>query len=324
MIRVQAHARLHFGLLSPAVVDSWPNIDGDEVVPARRFGGVGLMIEEPRLVLRAEPAREWSATGTMAERALEMVERVCDAHCPPQPSPLALTIETAVPEHAGFGSGTQLGMAVAKVIAVAAGHADWGAVDLARRVGRGLRSGIGVYGFEHGGLIVEAGKRADEPVAPLIAREIPPEAWRIVVVLPESTPGIHGGPERAAFEELAVQPDATDSLCRLVLLGMLPALREKDCRAFGEALYDFNSRVGELFAAAQGGRYANSLCSEIIRFLRGIGVAGVGQSSWGPGLFAIVEDAARAEDVARRIRQRFSTRGIWVTRPAGPAVVTTA
>jgi beta-RFAP synthase len=321
MIRVTAHSRLHFGLLSPAADTSWANIDSEPTMPSRRFGGVGLMIEDPNLVLSIEPAKHWTATGPMSERALNFANgfgaQISEL------SPHTIIVEEAPPAHSGLGSGTQLGLTVAKALAVAAGNLDWTSVELARRVGRGLRSAVGVHGFERGGLIVEAGKRGDEAVAPLIISASLPEAWRIVVVLPEHRPVMFGAPELAAFEGLAANPDAAESLCRLVLLGMLPALREVDCRAFGEAVYDFNARVGELFASVQRGRYAGMRCSEIVSFLRGIGISGVGQSSWGPALFAIVEDSDRAASIANQLRERFGSATAWVTRPAGPAEVTT-
>ena len=46
---------------------------------------------------------------------------------------------------------------------------------------------------------------------------------------------------------------------------------------------------------------------EIVKFLRvGEGVAGVGQSSWGPAVFAVVGDADRAKALAARLRAQFS------------------
>ena len=51
--------------------------------------------------------------------------------------------------------------------------------------------------------------------------------------------------------------------CRLVLLGMLPALVERDFDSFGEALYDFNRRVGEMFRPWQGDLYAHPRVSAV-------------------------------------------------------------
>jgi predicted sugar kinase len=70
-------------------------------------------------------------------------------------------------------------------------------------------------------------------------------------------------------------------------------------------LHDFNARVGDVFAAAQGGTYAHPRLTELVAFIREQGIAGVGQSSWGPTIFAIVGDKDRADDLVRRVRRRF-------------------
>jgi beta-RFAP synthase len=199
-----------------------------------------------------------------------------------------------------------LGLAVARALAVRYGL-DLPAIELARRVGRGRRSALGIHGFQAGGFLVEAGQGERGEVAPLVAHTDFPEAWRVVLVLPSSGQGLHGPPEIQAFRDLS--PDAqarTDALCRLVLLGMLPALSEADCRTFGEALYEFNRRSGEFYREVQGGVYAGAAVARQVEFLRRQGVAGAGQSSWGPAVFAVVENADRAEVVVRRLRQEFA------------------
>jgi predicted sugar kinase len=72
---------------------------------------------------------------------------------------------------------------------------------------------------------------------------------------------------------------------------MLPALGGEDLEGFGEAMYEFNARVGDAFAPAQGGRYAGPAVAALVARLRGLGVTGVGQSSWGPTVFAVVRRA---------------------------------
>jgi beta-RFAP synthase len=277
------------------------------------------MIEEPAVVLRCQPASEWSATGPLAERALEFARRFAGST---SVVPQRLDVMQAPPEHCGLGVGTQLGLAVAKALAVVAGHPEWSGAELAGRVGRGVRSAVGAHGFDRGGLIVEAGKLADEAVSPLVVREELPGAWRVVVMLADIGRGLHGPAEQSAFDKLAMTPTATEALCRLVLLGLLPAVREADCQAFGEALYDFNARVGELFAQAQGGRYAHGLCAELVELIRGLGVAGVGQSSWGPAVFAVVEDDEQGRDVLGAVRKKHGASvQLWLTRSSAGAVV---
>jgi beta-RFAP synthase len=321
MIRVAAPARLHFGLLSlPADGEEfWPDRHGHPVLPVRRFGGAGLMVEAPALALRVEPASDWSAEGPLAGRALAFARRFALTVAGGALVPHRVVIESAPPEHCGFGTGTQLGLAVAKALAVATGGPDLDAVELAARAGRGLRSALGVHGFAGGGFLVEAGKRADRGVSPLLARVPFPAAWRVVVAVPPSEPGCHGEPEREAFRRLLDRPDtagATNALCRLVLLGMLPALLEQDLDGFGEALHDFNARVGETFAPVQGGTYANRRVAEVVALLRQLGVRGVGQSSWGPAVFAVVRDAEHAEALAAQLRHEaaLADAQVFVTR----------
>ena len=104
-----------------------------------------------------------------------------------------------------------------------------------------------------------------------------PEPWRVVMIVPPGRAGVHGGAERAAFAGLIESPGASDRLCRLVLLGVLPALADADFPAFGEAVHEFNARAGDLFAPVQGGTYAGDSVRDAVAELRRLGVAGVGR-----------------------------------------------
>jgi beta-ribofuranosylaminobenzene 5'-phosphate synthase len=313
MIQVRAYSRLHFGFLNPIA---------EERPASRCFGGVGVMIEQPDLCLRVEPDSAWAAEGPLSERALAFAQRFATASCREERiaalPPHRVEIARVMAVHAGLGSGSQLGLSVARALAT-----SWGltcdVATLARRVGRGLRSALGVHGFAQGGFLVEAGKRSSGGLAPLVARQPFPEKWRLVVTLPpHHAAGLHGSSEGEAFAQLLGKPAAsraTEALSRLVLLGMLPALVERDVDAFGEALYEFNARVGEAFAPLQGGVYASPQIAEIINFVRGQNVCGVGQSSWGPSVFAVVADAERGEYLAAQLRRRFALppSAVWVT-----------
>jgi beta-RFAP synthase len=233
--------------------------------------------------------------------------------------PLRIEVERCPPEHVGLGTGTQLSLSVARAVAAAAGLPEPDVRELADRAGRGRRSAIGVHGFAQGGLLVEAGQRQPGSISPLVARTDFPSDWRVVLMLPPWERGRHGTNEVEAFAELSRRPiprAQTDVLCRLVLLGLLPALAEADAPAFGEAVHEFNSRAGECFAAVQGGVYASPRIADLVAFLRGQGVPGAGQSSWGPAVFAVVADAEQAADVAGRVREHFGwgAQEVFVTR----------
>lgn len=310
MIRVAARSRLHFGLFCLPGPDGEPRAWGD--LPARHFGGVGLMVDEPGLVLHIERASHWSAEGPSSERALHFAETF-DAS-----RPCRIVVERCPLEHVGLGVGTQLGLAVAwgcsqlsEPEALAShGHLPSltlpALAKLAQRVGRGLRSGIGVHGFFDGGFLVEGGKRPGDDIAPLLVRAPFPDDWRVLLAVPAKSHGLAGRAEVRAFGQLPPTPaSSTDELCRLVLLGLLPALAERDLPVFGEALYELNRKVGELFSSVQGGVYSHPLTAEIVAYLRQNGVAGVGQSSWGPTTFAIVR-AEQANAWRDRIIHRFA------------------
>ncbi|NBO91679.1 MAG: beta-RFAP synthase [Planctomycetia bacterium] len=283
MTRVIAGSRLHFGLLS---------LHG-----TRRFGGVGVMIDMPRLVVSAMPASQWSATGPLATRALEFARPLAEPH--------RLMIEEAPPEHSGFGTGTQLALAVGRAVS------SLSLEEIARQTGRARRSAIGTHGFASGGLLVDGGRR--EGIAPLIVRYEIPKNWRIVVAMPDAPQGLSGGGEAGAFSKLPGDCALTDKLCRLTLLGMLPALVEGNLADFAAALGEFNARSGELFAPIQGGAYCVGVVSELIARMRSLGVEGVGQSSWGPAAFAVVE-ADKAEWLRERIAAYLGPTGrTWLT-----------
>jgi beta-RFAP synthase len=307
MIRVDAPSRLHFGMLSCTSAASWPSLEEGVVLPARQFGGVGLMVERPGVHVRVQPAGDWSAHGPLAERALAIARQFVHTLPPSVVQPHEIHIDSAAPEHAGLGTGTQLGLAVSHALALSLGQ-ELDAPELARRIGRGQRSALGVHGFAQGGFLVEAGKKRGGTISPLVARAELPAAWRVVLIIPAERPGLHGPDENQAIARLMGQNvplDLTDTLARLVLLGMLPALAEQDLQAFGEALYDFNVLVGEVFSLVQKGRYSSPLAAEIVSFVRQQGVRGAGQSSWGPALFAIAADEDRGQDLARKLRARF-------------------
>jgi beta-RFAP synthase len=283
-------------------------------LPRRNFGGVGLMIERPGLQVSAEFLGDCDreaddVQGPFASRAKSFLEsyRANTGMF----SAVRLRIESEALEHTGLGVGTQLGLAVLTAI----DGKELRTEILARFVDRGHRSAIGVYGFEMGGFLVEGGRTLDRDFAPLLVRYDFPEDWHILLATSRGIQGTHGRPEVDAFAALTNherEDQITEKLCRLVLLGMLPALASVDMAAFGEAVYDFNRRVGETFRPIQGGVYAHPRVEEIVKILRGAGVKGVGQSSWGPTVFAIV-----AREQAQEMRD-------WIARDQDLDVIVTS
>ena len=295
MTRVTAPSRLHFGLLQV------PTERSPEA--SRKFGGVGLMIDLPGTVVTARPAESWQFEGMHASRAQVFAHRfVAGLERPPRP--LQILVERCPAEHTGLGVGTQLGLAVGKAIALELDFPELSAVEIAARVGRGERSAIGVHGFDRGGLIVEPGKLPGEVLSPLLTSVRLPEEWRIAVFVPHSHGSWHGTHEEQAFANAGSLPRSaglTDVLCRIALLGILPAAVGGDLPTFSDSVHEFNRLAGEPFAAAQGGAYSSSEVADLVAKVRQLGVPGTGQSSWGPAVFAIVDSPDRAAWLVKQL-----------------------
>ena len=288
-VRVQAGSRLHFGLIAPGRGD------------ARRHGGAGLMVALPRVEVIVERSDRPRASGSLGDRALESAARVAE-------SPLSVRVESAPRPHTGLGTGTQLALAAAKGAALLAGR-DLSAPELAARTGRGGRSAIGVHGFDRGGFIVDGGKKAPEPgssgIAPLVSRIECPPAWRIVLATPTSSAGLSGKAEEDAFRKLDADRGRAAELCRILQLGMAPAIAEGDLAAFSEALGEYGDLAGALFSRVQGGIFASPLVASVVELARSLGARGSGQTSWGPTVHAVCGGDPEAEELSRAIERRF-------------------
>ena len=300
---VEAPARLHFGLL---------DLRGGL---GRRFGGVGAPAPGLSVRVAISPASEVVAAGNESERAADFARQFLAYHR--MRDGARVVVERSIPAHAGLGSGTQLGLSVAKALSELYGVAA-APVELARAVGRAKRSAVGTWTFAGGGFVVEGGRRigAEDDVGPLLARQPFPSAWRCVLAVPDAPPSVSGAVEAQAFADLPV-PDERDveRVSHLVLMGMLPSVIDGDIETFGAALSEIQEINGRWFSHAQGGMFSPGPSAEIIRLMRDSGAPGVGQSSWGPSVYAIVDGADAAESLSARIRDRYDGR---VAVYAGP------
>jgi beta-ribofuranosylaminobenzene 5'-phosphate synthase len=297
IVRIEAPARLHFGML---------DLRGSL---GRRFGGIGAGVFEPSLVIEVERAAGVEAEGAEANRAADFARRYLESQG--IRAGARIVIRHAIPEHAGLGSGTQLALSVARGIAELYDRPT-GAGDLAAAVGRARRSAIGTWLFEGGGFIVEGGRRESaERIAPLLARLPIPDSWRCVVALPWTAEGVSGESELQAFRTLPPPPlREVEHVAHLVLMSLLPALADGDLEAFGEAISTIQQINGSWFAPAQGGTFASGATTELINSMREWGAAGVGQSSWGPAVYAITEGEDRAAELASRARIALNGSGM--------------
>jgi beta-ribofuranosylaminobenzene 5'-phosphate synthase len=219
-------------------------------------------------------------------------------------------VHRALPSHAGLGSGTQLALSIGRALAELYGIEAEPSM-LARITGRGQRSAIGTWTFAGGGLVVEGGRRAGtDACGPLIARLPFPETWRCVAIVPDGPPGISGADEADAFSRLPNPSEQeVEHVSHLVLMALLPALADGDLGQFGRALSEIQEITGRWFAPAQGGTFAPGPSRALVRQLAEWGAVGVGQSSWGPTVYGIVDGDGMAAQLVERVRGALGSRG---------------
>jgi beta-RFAP synthase len=290
-VTVTVPGRLHAGFV---------DLNGDL---GRRFGSLGIALDAPLTRVVATPGQGLSVTGADADRARAHVERLTRHYR--LGDRMALRIESAIPDHVGLGSGTQLCLAVGTAVSRFHGLAP-DAREIAQLLDRGARSSIGIATFEQGGVVLDGGRGALDQPPPVISRLPFPESWRILLIFDQARRGLHGSAEREAFQQLPPMPGArAAALCRLVLMVALPALAERDLNRFGGAIAELQAAIGDHFAPVQGARFLSGAVAQTLDWLRAQGIQGVGQSSWGPTGFAIVESEAKAAALLQEMQQKW-------------------
>jgi beta-ribofuranosylaminobenzene 5'-phosphate synthase len=310
--RVETGARLHFGFQNLALAHD------------RLYGGVGLALAEPRLVVEAERADSIQVDYRDAE---PFARDVCDIL---GVEGVRLDVPERFPRHAGLGSGTQL--ALASLVAI--GGAYDRTVDpreCAPALGRGGRSGVGVAAFERGGFVVDAGhpterftsappERGDWSVPRPVARHDLPADWRFVLVTPDVPPGRSGTPEEESMRSVVerADPSVADEMATLLVRRVLPAVAEGDVAAFGRAIARLGRLNGAWYADEQGGVYRPPAGQVVEALSDSPAIYGAGQSSWGPTVYGLTTDreADHATGVARDALSDLGTDG--TVRTAGP------
>ena len=290
-VSVETQARLHLGFL---------DMSG---ALGRRFGSLGLSIDSFRTRLRVTPSRGVSASGPGAERAQRYARRLLQ--CLEPDAGVHVELLEGIPDHLGLGSGTQLALAVGRAVATLYGL-DVGTRDVAETLQRGARSGIGIGAFDQGGFLLDSGVGEDGAVPPVTARMDFPETWRVLLVMDVRGQGLHGSQEVEAFRRLPPFPRETAAhLCHLTVMQILPGLRERRLQPVAEGIAELQRLVGDHFAPAQGGRFTSPAVAEALEWAAAQGHGGIGQSSWGPTGFVLMQGRAEAERLRQAAHRRF-------------------
>jgi beta-ribofuranosylaminobenzene 5'-phosphate synthase len=218
-------------------------------------------------------------------------------------TPLRLHIRRALPAHTGLGSGTQLALAVGRAFCTLL-DVSMTSHQIASLTGRGLRSGVGIAGFDQGGLLLDGGPRSDGTPAALLSRIELPAAWRVLLVFDPRARGLSGVEEKAALAGLPPLPRETAAeICHEVLMRLLPGAAGGEFAPFAIGLTRMQRLLGQHFAPAQDGRcFTSPAVGRLVEWIASHAPSAVGQSSWGPTAFAILPSTKEAEVIVAAAR----------------------
>jgi len=298
-VRVSAPARLHLGDIDPYGLG--------------RFGFAPILaIDRPRAVVEAEDSETLTVKGPDEREAAVYARRTLEGFGLKGAS---VHVLSTAPRHAGFGSTTQLALAVGRAVTAAHGLKP-DSVTLLRALRRTSTGGVHTFqrgGFAlTGGLRLKAGDRSflegERPLAPpLILRARFPPEWRFVLATPRGAAvPPHGEAEDQTFRRLHAgkPPEALIHRSYFITAARLvPAVLEADAEGFGKALTELQVLVGRVYFPVQRSIF-NPASTWLIPILHRAGAQGVGQSSWGPTVYGFVDSDARAEELQRAVEQK--------------------
>jgi len=292
-VRITTGARLHFGLL-------------DIAAP---FGGCGVMIDRPGTTVEVVESSQFEFVqddGSVdhRERTWGIARRLAAGLGLDDDLPaVRVRIVQSAPPHTGLGSGTQLSLAISEAMLRVIQPDVWDSTSepialLHQRemwfaaADRGRRSAVGTHGYLAGGFIAE-GLAPSDPNSALNAIDTRfelPGSWRVAILVPAADAAVKqavsGDQEHANFAALPpVSTARRATLASLLMESLIPAIEHADFLAFCDAVTHYNRSSGELFAGVQGGAYNGETTTRLIKRLIDAGNTGVGQSSWGPGVF---------------------------------------
>ena len=292
-VTVVAPARLHMGFI---------DLSG---ALGRHFGSIGVALNDINTHITITSSTILTVNGPCAERATKAARRLTELLNLPEQ--FQIDLSSAIPEHIGLGSGTQMSLAIGAGL-----NAFYGlglsVREIAKLADRGARSGIGIGVFEQGGLVVDGGRGADTETPPLLSRMTVPEHWRFILAFDQRGQGLHGEQEVSAFQKLPPFPRSeAERLCYLLLMQALPAIAEQNLALFGDVITQLQDSVGQHFAPVQGGVFTSPEVAVAMSWLQQQGAVAIGQTSWGPTGFCAVDNPQKAVELLADLQCRFTS-----------------
>lgn len=305
-ITISTPSRIHLGLLN--LSDRGSTVDG----------GLGLMVDTPCTTVRVR-YNVRTRTDLAPEFASEVAHCLDSLHLNPFNGEIELLSSPS--SHIGLGSRTQIRLALASALSILSNQTH-SMSELPSIVGRGGTSGIGSWGFWHGGFIVDAGHhRRAKSILPSAAVESPALAplihhsdfpWAVVLVQCAGLEPISGECERQLFKELTPLP--YDEVVRsyfLVYGEIVPALLRKELDTFGAAIVELR-RIG--FKSREL-KIRHPQVTVVLDFMESIGLHGATMTSWGPVCVAFADDSSAAGHAVDQLIRHEGVARAWTAAP---------
>ncbi|CEG11262.1 conserved hypothetical protein [groundwater metagenome] len=300
-ITVTTPSRLHFSLI---------DLNGEI---GRIDGGFGVAICNPNFKIFIERAKQTVIFGTNDTKTYEEILKILSTIKKKYDikNEYKISLKSEIPRHSGFGSTTQLNLAIASAI-LKLEEIFLSPYEIATIIKRGGTSGIGVKAFESGGFIVDIGHKfgknkekatfipssvSDAKPAKILFRQDFPDDWIFVCAVQKSLK-IYAESEVEIFKKYCpVNRRDVEMLSHLLLMKILPAVIERDIENFGDGLKDVQSLGFKRIEVEISG------LKNFIDKLNKISY-GAGLSSFGPCVYALTKGKKHAEEVANYLNEK--------------------
>lgn len=290
-LRAYSPSRLHFTL-----------IDMQSSFSGRIYGGAGLAINEPGAIFSVSKNNSSNIvvnsniqeTDDLSELMSDLKITLNGVQENYDLGGIDINIERIVVPHRGFGSKSTTLLAAAATYCKLF-DIDFNKKEIAKAAKRGGTSGIGVEAALSGGFIVDCGHpfkaknylfgnlKDTIPLdpAPIVCRFDFPN-WPILIVIPNGRI-IQGEEERRLVEEICPIPlSDVQSVSHITLMMLIPSIIEGDFSLFCNSINLIQSlkwKESEINAH-------KPVVGDLMEMLRGLGLEGVGMTSWGPAVFS--------------------------------------
>ncbi|HMO15464.1 MAG TPA: hypothetical protein PKD64_10955 [Pirellulaceae bacterium] len=301
--------RIHFGLFP--CIDSSGNQHQQQC-----FGGLGASLRSPGFEIEFSAANELELKGnltapTLRKRVLRVIRQLGECgllgrefSSQIDAIPVRIDCHSRIAPHRGLGSGTQIDLAIAKGLLTILEIEENSIANLATILHRGTRSRVGTIAFQDGGLVSDMGGRQETDTTSIRRVNIP-NHWRVALFVPRYKVGLSGVREVEQFRELDCSDmERSETMSSLATGTIVPACAMQNFTEFATAVEEFGRLAGTFFEACQGGTYHGAMVAQLVDLLKQRGARGVGQSSWGPTVFAWFEN----ENAARKLVTAFISR----------------